>query len=201
MPLAIRAAVCALVSVMFASTLILAGCGGSYMFHGTAIEPPDPAPDFTLTDHYGQPFRLSEQRGKVQVIYFGFTSCPDICPATLADLAAARRQIGDDAERVQVLLITVDPERDTQTVLRDYVTRFDPSFIGLRGEAKTLAGVYRAYGVTVGAHDPTESTDHHEVAHSSYIYLIDAGGRWRALLSRDAPIADIASDMRYLARE
>lgn len=180
--------------------LALSACG-SYELRGGAIEPPSAAPDFTLTDHTGQPYRLSDQRGKVVLIFFGFTSCPDICPTALADLAAAKQRLGDAGENVEVVLITVDPERDTAEELERYVTAFDPSFVGLYGTREQLEQVYKDYGVTVIRRDLPDSALGYTVDHSGFIYVIDRAGNWRELFSHGAAVDDIASDVRYLARE
>jgi protein SCO1/2 len=179
---------------------LLGACGGSYTFRGTTLDPPSAAPDFTLTDHRGEPFRLSGQRGKVVLLYFGFTSCPDLCPTTLADLAVVRRELGADAEPVQVALITVDPERDTLERIGPYVTGFDPTFVGLRGTPAELAPILKAYGVTAIKRELPSSALAYTIDHSSFVYVIDQAGTWRALFSHGAAIDDMVSDVRYLVR-
>jgi|HigsolmetaAR202D_1030399.scaffolds.fasta_scaffold10297_3 protein SCO1/2 len=178
---------------------LLAACGQPHEFHGTLLEPPDPASDFTLTDHRGQPFTLSEQRGKVQILFFGFTTCPDFCPTTLSDLAAVMRELGDDAKHVQVVMISVDPERDTTERLARYVESFDPSFVGLRPTEQELESVLKAYAASASKYD-TDSSAGYLVEHSTYLYVIDQVGRWRQIFSYGTPIADIASDLREWVR-
>jgi protein SCO1/2 len=164
------------------------------------LDPLAQAHDFTLTDQHGQPFRLSDQRGKVVLLYFGYTSCPDVCPTTLAALAAVRRALGPDAQKVQVVFITVDPGRDTQEVIQRYLASFDPSFIGLRGTQAKLDPIIEAYGVTASADSHDTHAHDYKVTHSSYVYVIDPAGRWRMVLHEDDKVEDIVSDVRYLAQ-
>jgi protein SCO1/2 len=185
---------------LISCALAVCACGEPYRFRGTMIDPPNDAPDFTLTDHRGQLFQLSEQRGKVVALYFGFTSCPDICPTTLADLAAVRRELGTDAEELQVALITVDPERDTQERLARYVPAFDPTFIGLRPTPDELAAVLKAYGATAIKRELPNSALGYTMDHSGFIYVIDAAGRWREVFAHGSAIADITNDLRELIR-
>lgn len=188
---------------LFWCSLILAGlmlssCG-VYEFQGTVVD--RPAPPFTLTAHTGEPFNLHEQRGKVVLLYFGFTSCPDVCPTDLADLAAVRRELGSDADDVQVVLVTVDPERDTAERLQGYVTSFDPSFLGLRGTPAELEEVYKQYGVSAAKRELPESALQYTIDHSAYTYVIDKAGQWRILFQHDAPVETQVEDIRRLARE
>lgn len=188
-------------SLVLAAVLgLIAGCGAPQL-KGTVLEPADPAPDFTLTDEQGQPFTLSEQRGKVVVLFFGFTSCPDICPAELANLAAATRELGDDADDVQVALVSLDPERDTSERLAQYVTGFNPSFKGLRGEPAALDQVAKDYGVFYERRELPDSALGYTVDHSGFVYVIDKAGRWREVLANGTPVADIAADLKALVRE
>ena len=179
---------------------ILAGCT-PHTFTGTSVEPVTPAPDFTLTDQNGQPFQLSAQRGNVVVMFFGFTHCPDVCPTTLADLAAVRRNLGSDAERLKVVFITVDPERDTSEAIAPYVKTFDPAFIGLTGSSAPLEKVYTDYGVSHMKRELPDSALGYTVDHSAYTYVIDKAGNYRLLFGYDTPVKDLTSDLQYLIRE
>jgi protein SCO1/2 len=190
----------AAIVMLLLSAIALSSCGEPYRFRGTMIEPPNDAPDFTLSDQHGQPFRLSEQRGKVVVLYFGFTSCPDICPTTLADLAAVRRELGADAEHLQVALITVDPERDTQERLARYMQAFDPTFIGLRPTQAELPVVLKAYGATAIRRELPGSALGYTMDHSGFMYVIDQAGRWREVFAHGSEITDITSDLRQIIR-
>lgn len=179
--------------------LQLAACGG-HEFRGATLEPPGPAPDFTLTDHNGQPFRLSEQRGKIVLLYFGFLSCPDICPTSMATLARAQRELGPAASDIVTALITVDPARDTAERMAQYTTGFDERFIGLRGDAATTAEVMAAYGVTAVKRELPDSAMGYTIDHSSFVYVIDQAGRLRLQYPHGSSAADVAADLNYLLR-
>ncbi len=187
--------------VLALALLALAACGGPPQLKGTALEPAEPAPDFTLTDEQGQAFTLSAQQGKVVVLFFGFTSCPDICPAELSNLAAATRQLGDAAKDVQVALISLDPERDTSERLGQYVSAFDPSFKGLRGDKATIDPIVKDYGVFYEKRELPGSALGYTVDHSGFVYVIDKAGRWREVLAHGTAVADIVADLRALAGE
>ena len=171
--------------LLFGCALALFGCAGTPTpspLRGGRLEPPKLAPDFSLTDQNGNPFRLSSTRGQVVLLYFGYTSCPDVCPLTLADITASRNELGKNAEQVQVVFITVDPERDTQAVLQRYVPAFDPSFIGVRGTPEEIKTVADAYGVQFKKTPLPNSALGYAVDHSAFIYVIDRSGRLRELL-------------------
>lgn len=157
--------------------------------------PPRSAPDFVLDGSDGHELKLSSYRGKVVVLAFGFTSCTDVCPITLAILAQARKQLGARAEQMQVVYITVDPERDDVAHLHKYLASFDKTFIGGSGDPQKLAAVRAAYGILaakkVEAHGYT-------MAHSSYAYLIDGEGQLRALMPFGHSADDYAHDVQLL---
>src|SRR3972149_9089604 len=117
------------------------------VFQGSLIVPSVPAQDFTFTDQYGQPFELSDQQGKVILMFFGYTNCPDVCPLTLADFKQLKSQLGEAAEQVSFVFITVDPERDTQERIKEYLANFDPAIVGLTGEHHELEHIWQDYGV------------------------------------------------------
>lgn len=187
------------VLMLLALVVIVSACGG-YEFRGVTLDPPKEAPDFTLTDFDGKPFQLSDHRGKVVILFFGFTNCPDMCPAALSDMAAARRKLGADAEKVQGVFVSLDPDRDTPERLKRYVTAFDPTFIGVRGSEMELEPVVKDYGVTYMRRDLPGSALGYTIDHSTFIYVIDAAGRWRLLFTHGMPVDDIVSDLRYLVR-
>ncbi len=114
---------------------------------GTVLNPPKPLGEVALTAHTGQPFKLSDLRGQVVLIYFGYTNCPDVCPMTLASYKRAKALLGDDAERLAVLFISVDGARDTPERLAQYVPAFDPTFIGATGDEVTIRTIARDFGV------------------------------------------------------
>ena len=153
------------------------------------FNPPREAPDFVLQGSNGAPLRMSEHRGKVVALGFGFTSCPDVCPTTLALLAKAREQLGSPAD-FQVIYVTIDPERDGPVALRNYLGAFDTSFLGATGSSADLAQVRKAYGIqTRGLH------------HSSYVYLVDRAGKLRAMMPYGVPVDDIAHDVKVLLQQ
>jgi protein SCO1 len=167
-------------------------------FRTGVLEPPGPAPEFTLRADTGKPVRLREWRGNVVLLYFGYTSCPDVCPATLSDLAAVTKQLGPAAQRLRVALVTVDPERDTAKRLHTYVQAFDPTFVGLTDRKPALAAVWKAYGVYVQSHRVPGSSDGYVVDHSATTFVIDAEGQLRLAISFGTPVADIRHDLQRL---
>jgi protein SCO1/2 len=163
-----------------------------------AFNPPRAAPDFTLDGSHGEALELSEFRGKIVVLGFGFTHCPDVCPTTLAVLAQARKKLGSLAEDVQVIYVTVDPERDNPDQMRRYLTTFDSTFLGGTGSAERLAAVRKAYGI---AAEKKVYGNSYSVAHSSYTYFIDREGRLRALMPYGRTPDDYAHDVRILLKQ
>ncbi|MGG4605330.1 SCO family protein [Paenalcaligenes sp. Me131] len=151
-----------------------------------------------LVDGQGQPRSLKDFRGKTVVVFFGFTQCPDVCPTAMVQLASAMEMLGEQAKDVQVLLITVDPERDTPDVMQAYVEAFDPRFIGLTGtpeQVRKTAQSFKAFYVKV----PSPQIGQYTMDHSSSFYLIDSEGKTRVLMRGDASAEDIAHDVQLLA--
>ena len=171
-----------------------------YAFHGSVIEPPTRAADFTLTAHDGRPLQLSKFSGKLVVLYFGYTACPDVCPTTLSDLKRTRARLGQSADRVQFLFVTVDPERDTAERLQGYVPSFDPSFIGLTGTEAELAPTWKAYGV-YRAKQPSTSALGYLMDHSSQVYVIDPRGNLRMTFAFGETPDNMAQDIQHLLNE
>lgn len=163
------------------------------------FDPPRLAPDFILPASTGKNFTLSEQRGKVLVLSFGFSHCSQICPMTLATLADVEEKLGSLADQLQVVFMTVDPERDSVEQLRDYLSHFHPDFIGLTGKPEQLAEVRQAYGISTQKEEHGEGR--YEVHHSSYIYLVDRAGLLRTLVPFGSSADDIAHDISVLLRE
>ena len=164
------------------------------------LEPAKAAAHIELTDHMGQPFSLAQQRNKVVLMFFGYTSCPDVCPTTLAHMAQVKRQLGSAFEDVRVVFITVDSNRDTQDKLARYMTLFDKNFLGLTGSPIALKRVMNGYQVTAERRESAD-TDRYSIDHSAFTYVIDKQGRLRELLPFGTPVADIASDVQLLLRE
>jgi protein SCO1/2 len=167
-------------------------------FRTGVLEPPAPAPDFTLRSDLGKTVRLHDWRGSVVLLYFGYTSCPDVCPTTLAEFAQVRKQLGAAAQHLRVALVTVDPGRDTPKRLRIYTRTFDPTFLGLTGPKKTLAKVWKAYGVYVQSHRVPGSSEGYVVDHSATTFVIDADGRLRLAIPFGTPVEDIRHDLQLL---
>ena len=160
-----------------------------------SFEPPRAAPDFVLAGSDGAPVQLSKLHGKVVLMSFGYTHCPAVCPTTLATLAAARRSLGKDAAAVQVVFVTVDPERDDAPRMKQYVAAFDPSFLGATGKPEALAAVRRSYGVVARK---VPLGDGYGVDHSSSIFLIDRAGKLRAQMPYGHAPGDFVHDVRLL---
>ena len=183
--------------VLVALTLALAGCGGSGpAFKSTDITGADYGKGFALNDHTGKARTLGDFRGKVVVMFFGFTRCPDVCPITLAELKAIKEQLGEDGKRLQVLFVTVDPERDTPKLLADYVPAFDPSFLGLHGDLAATAKVAKDFRVFYQK-APGKTPDSYTVDHTAGSYIFDPQGRLR-LFARHGSAANLAADIRIL---
>ena len=161
---------------------------------GGTFNPPRDAPDFVLQGSHGAKLRMSDYRGKVVALGFGYTACPDVCPTTLADLAKARRKLAAHAD-FQVIYVTVDPERDSPAALREYLGAFDASFVGATGTDAELAQVRKAYGITTSR---VASALTYYVHHSSYVYLIDRAGRLRAMMPFGTSADDMAHDVKAL---
>jgi protein SCO1/2 len=162
------------------------------------FSPPRQAPDFSLSGSDGSELKLSRYRGKVLVLAFGYTSCVDVCPMTLAVLAQARKKLGVEGNELQVVYVTVDPERDDAEHLRKYLAAFDPTFVGGTGSAERLAAVREEYGVM--ANKKTVGTSY-SVAHSSFTYLIDRDGNLRALMPYGCTPDDYVHDLRILLKK
>lgn len=156
------------------------------------------APDFTLIDATGKTQTLSQQRGKVVVLFFGFTHCPDVCPTELYKLAQVMKALGADSDRVAVNFITLDPERDTPERLGRYASSFDPRFLGLSGTREQVDAAAASYYV---AHAKIGEDQNYLIDHSTSTYLIDPAGRLRLLAKMDSSIESLAHDIRLLLNE
>jgi len=181
------------VLVLLASATAQATAGSDFI--AGVFTPARVAPDFSLRGSDGGPLQLGHYRGKVVLLAFGFTTCPDVCPITLATLAQARKKLGAEARNVQVVYVTVDPERDDAARMRAYLASFDPTFIGGTGAAGRLEAVRKEYGII--ATRKTVGTSY-LYGHSSFIYLIDAAGRLRALMPYGHSADDFVHDLRIL---
>ena len=177
-------------------TLVAAGCAPE-KFRATDITGANFGREFQLTGHDGKPRTLADFRGKVVLLFFGFTHCPDICPTTLAKFAQAAKQLGTDADRVQILFVTVDPERDTREVLARYAPAFGPRVIGLYGDAQEIARTAKEFKV-IYQKQPGKTPESYSVDHSAGAFVFDPAGRVRLFVSHKHPIQDLVHDIRLL---
>ena len=178
-------------------SMALTGCKDAPKFKGSDISGTHLGRDMAMVDDMGRLRTLADYKGKVTIVFFGFTHCPDVCPTAMAELAQSMLLLKDDAKKVQVIMITVDPERDTAATLNAYVTAFNPSFVGLSGSGEQLkktAQSFKAYY----AKAPGKSPGEYSMDHSSSFYILDEKGEARVLLNGNAPAASIASDVRLL---
>ncbi len=187
-------------TVFLLSSLVwLAGCTDRpAAFKGSDISGTKLGQQWKLTDMNGQARDQSSFAGKVQLVFFGFAQCPDVCPTSLSELAEVMKLLGPDADRVQVLLVTVDPERDTPEILRKYISSFDPRFLGLTGtpeQVRLAASSFKAFYSKV----PRPGGDY-TMDHSASFYLLDRKGEARVLLSNNAGAAAIAHDIKALLK-
>ena len=186
--------------ILFAALVcvLLSACNRTAVeFRNTDLTGASFARQFTLSDHNAQARSLGDFKGKVVAIFFGYTSCPDICPTTLSRLAEVMKVLGPDADKVQVLFVSVDPERDTAARLKDFVPWFHPSFLGLRGDAAQTKAVSEEYRV-FSARREVGSQLGYVLDHSSGVYVYDPAGRLRLYVKDTASVDDIVADVRQL---
>lgn len=184
--------------------LLLTACSGllgrTAQLNGTVYPEPRQAPDFTLQNAAGEEVSLQDFRGKVVPLYFGYTFCPDICPTTMADLARVQRDVDDDGSAMQVLMVTVDPRRDTAQVVQDYVSSFHPTFIGLSGSDQQIAAATEPFGIFYEVAEGSEATGY-LVDHTARVFVVDKQGALRVSYAFGTPIEEMAADMRVLIGE
>lgn len=152
--------------------------------------------DFTLSDLVGKPVTNDDFKGSYRLVYFGFTTCPAICPTGLNSMGAALADLGQDAQKIVPMFITFDPERDTPERLREYMSNFDPRFVALTGtneQIKAAAAVYKVYYAKV---ENAKSPKDYMMDHSSYVYLMDQDGRYLAHFSSNTPVPDMVKTLR-----
>ena len=191
--------------VLVSLLLFSAGCGSAYDYRGGLLEPPAPLPDFELTSMTGRPFRLSDSQGDVTLVAFGYTFCPDVCPMTLAQVKQALAGLeAAERERVQVIFISVDPERDTPEVLARYMAAFDPAFIGLIGQVAQLEAVMKPFGAFAEKETVSDSAAGYLVSHTARLYLIDSQQQLLLQYGFDpagSTVEDLRSDLTYLLKQ
>jgi protein SCO1/2 len=154
-----------------------------------------------LTDQYGQPYSISEQRGKVLLLFFGYTNCPDVCPTTLATWRSVHEELGNDADNVRFAFVTVDPERDSQERLGRHVNAFNPDFIGLRGTTEELEAVYDFFDVYYEKDTSSGSALGYLVSHTATTFVVDPEGQWQLRETYGTPVEDIVHDIRILLED
>ncbi|WP_050466700.1 SCO family protein [Herbaspirillum chlorophenolicum] len=191
----------------FLSTLLLAACATLLVacgqskpelkFNNTDVTGLDYAKDFALTDHTGKPRTLADFKGKAVVVFFGYTQCPDVCPTTMVEMANVMKELGPDADRVQVLFITVDPERDTQEILSQYVPAFDKRFLGLRGDAQQTEKVAKEFKVFYQK-VPGKQPGSYTMDHTAGSYVFDPQGHIRLFVKHGQGPQTLAHDIKLL---
>ncbi|NBU24536.1 MAG: SCO family protein [Gammaproteobacteria bacterium] len=182
------------------AALSLAACAPPPPFNATEVKGIDYGRGIGIPDTEGRVRRLEDFKGEVTLVFFGFTRCPDVCPTTLLRLRQARAALGPDAGKLRVLLVSVDPERDTPAVLGAYVKNFDPSFVGLRPEPAQLEAVVKAFHA-IAVKVPLGDGGDYTIDHSATLYVYDRANRMRLIAQPDLPVTKLADDLRRLARE
>lgn len=178
--------------------LLLAACRPApVVWHNTDLTGATFARQFSLTDHHGQLRSLADFHGKAVILFFGYTACPDVCPTTLTRLAAVMKALGPDAERVQVLFVTLDPERDSLARLKEFVPWFHPAFLGLRCEPEQLKAVSEEFRI-FSARKQVDGALGYVIDHSAGAYVYDPAGRLRLYVKDTAGVEEIAADLRQL---
>ena len=183
-----------------AAGILLGACTeGTLQFSSIDMTGADYARDFRLTDHTGKPRSLADFKGKIVVLFFGYTQCPDVCPTTLTELSQVKQLLGADADKLQVLLVTVDPQRDTPEVLKAYMANFDPAFLALRGTPEQLAAMAKDYKVYYKRTEGKTPTSY-SMDHSAASYVYDTQGRLRLYTRYGSGVQALASDIKLLLK-
>lgn len=191
-----------LLALLAGGALLLGACsdGGKASFNAIDVTGADYAKDFALTDHNGQARTLKDFQGKVVVMFFGYTQCPDVCPTSMTELAAVKKLLGQDGDKVQGLFVTVDPERDTPEIMKAYMANFDPSFLALYAaspdQLAAVAKDYKVYYKKVEGKTPTSYT----MDHSAGMYIYDTQGRLRLYSRYGSGAGALADDIRLLLK-
>lgn len=182
----------------FLATLVLIGCSNPPPFKAKPVPDSPMAPAFTLTDQYGAQRSLSDFKGKVVSLFFGFTHCPDICPTHLARQAEVMRQLGPQADQVAVLFVTLDPERDTPAALKTYMDAFDTRFIALTGSTDQTSKVAKQYKIFWQKTPLPDSALVYTIDHTTNSFVIDQKGRLRLTVPHEMPAADVTHDLKLM---
>ena len=187
-----------LACVLVAATMFMGGCG-----QGPAAELPvlPIGGDFSLLSHDGSRFESTSLRGKVVLVFFGYSSCPDACPTTLSKLASVARRLGNDRTRVKTLYVSVDPERDTPDVLKADLENFNLDALGLTGTRAEIDKVVSQFGAAYEITPTPESAAKYTVAHTTWVYALDTNGRTRIRFPYEATVDEIVSGIRAILAE
>jgi protein SCO1/2 len=170
-----------------------------YQYRGLLLESPKPAADFTLAGAGGKEVKLSDYRGKLVVLYYGYTFCPDVCPTTLAEVTKAVQALGKKAEDVQVIMVTVDPERDTPERMAEYMAFFNPSFVGLSGTPNQIAEAATPFGIYYQKHEGTPASGY-LVDHTATVNVLDREGRMRLVWPFGTEGDAMAADLKQMLK-
>ena len=188
-----------LVAMVATAVLLAAGCSrpNTESFKATDVTGAAFGRTLQLTDHTGKPRGLEDFKGKVVAVFFGYVQCPDVCPTTMAMLREVKDKLGADGAKLQVVFVTVDPERDTQEVLSAYVPAFDPTFVGLRGDLEATAQTAKEFKIFY-AKAPGATPTSYTVDHSAGIFVFDPQGRLRLFANPSIKVDDYVHDIRLL---
>lgn len=182
--------------ILLLSSLLLAGCGAQ-LERGVVIEDADPAPALSFASADGQRFDLASEKGKVVLLYFGYTHCPDVCPTTLSDWARAKRALGADTTGLRFVFVSMDPERDTPALTQAYAKQFDASFVGVTGSNAELEDLKKRWSIAAYPEgDPRSGV--YTVAHPAHTFVVDRQGRLRVLFEPGVSGEELANDLRKL---
>ncbi|MEZ4496874.1 MAG: SCO family protein [Thermomicrobiales bacterium] len=186
-------------TVLALAAIVLAACGGEdYEFQGGNLQPVTTTPDFQLTDQYGESWTMSDQTGKIVLLYFGYTTCPDACPTTLSDWIEVKRLLGDQADNVEFVMVTVDPERDTVEKLNQYMAFFDPEFLGLTGDQETITSIEMDYGIMAVREEHPESATGYLMNHTTSFWVVDTENQLRLTFAHGTDPEIVAEDIEHL---
>lgn len=180
------------------ATFMLTACSSPPPFKAKPVPDSPVAPAFTLIDQYGTQRSLSDFKGKVVSLFFGFTHCPDICPTHLARQAEVMRQLGPQAEQVAVLFVSLDPERDTPAALKTYMDAFDPRFIALTGSSEQTSKVAKQYKIFWQKTPLPDSALVYTIDHTTNSFVIDQTGRLRLVVPHEMSAADVTHDLKLM---
>jgi protein SCO1/2 len=190
-------------SLLLSSLILLSGCdrlpggGGNSSFQSVDITGADYARRLDLPDANGKPRTLDDFKGKVTVVFFGYTQCPDVCPTTMAELAQVKKSLGADGDKVQGVFVTIDPERDTPQLLKSYLANFDPSFVALRGTPEQTQAAAKEFKVFY-AKVPGKTPGNYTMDHTAGSYVFDTDGRVRLFTRYGTGASALASDIKAL---